>query len=543
MANIYEQIDDLYNKSGYFTRYAGDFWFTVIVCVIVFILVGYYHVRNNLKPVLNDWVNQRCNPAVIPFAGWINDNRGDNKSNIEYTGDNFVNCTQSILEQITEYAFQPIYYVMNVFTEMFQEMNEAMNNVRAMFDRIRTTVDDQASDVMSRSLNITLPLNHMLIKTNSLLNKTVGTMTASMYTLIGSIMTADSLFLFIYELVINILYVMVAFILAMFAIGWLFPPSLAVGLAVAAFMAILLIPIGVLIYLMLTFLGDVFKAAGIDAPPAVPSFCFSGDAEVVLKDGIVKKMKDVKPGDILFDESYVTGVMKSTSANSEIYMLDGVLVTGNHLVYHPQKGWMQAHCHPSSILCDSFREPFIYCISTSNKIININGNIFGDWDELEEYELEALRADRTNNLPDTLDRTQIHYYLETGLHPDTEICLEDGRSIPIKEVEVNDVLLFGEEVKTVIIVKADDINGHDSIFYDGEYILSCAKNTEVYVDSLGSQELLTREDCETSEIAYHLITNKGGFRTKGVIIGDYNRGIDRFLPEEHFNQRTSHSQF
>ena len=235
--------------------------------------------------------------------------------------------------------------------------------------------------------------------------------------------------------------------------------------------------------------------------------------------------------------------MKSTSANSEIYMLDGVLVTGNHLVYHPQKGWMQAHCHPSSVLYDNFREPFIYCISTSNKIININGNIFGDWDELEEYELEALRADRSNNLPDTLDRTQIHYYLETGLHPDTEICLEDGRSIPIKDVEVNDVLLFGEEVKTVIIVKTDDINGHDSVFYDGEYILSCAKNTEIYVDSLGSQDLLTREDCESYEIAYHLITNKGGFRTKGVIIGDYNRGIERFLPEEHFNQHTSHQQF
>jgi len=539
MANIYEEIDDLYNKGGgYFTRYAGSFWFTVVVCVIVFILVSYYHVRNKLKPILNDWANQRCNPTVIPIAGWINDDRGDNKSNIEYTGDNFVNCTQSILQEITEYTFQPIYYVMNVFTEMFQEMSESMNNVRGMFDRVRNTVDDQASDIMSRSLNITLPLNHMLIKTNSILNKTVGTMTASMYTLIGSIMTADSLFLFIYELVINILYIMVSFIIAMFAVGWLFPPSLAVGLAVAAFMAILLIPVGVLIYLMLTFLGDVFRAADIDSPPAVPSYCFSGDAEVAMKNGVIKKMKDIKPSDILFDNSTVTAIMKSTSANSEIYMLDGVLVTGNHLVYHPQKGWMQVHCHPKSILYDSFREPYIYCISTSNKLININGNLFSDWDELEEYELEALRLNKSNNLPDTLDRTQLHYYLESGLHEDTEMYLEDGTSIQIKDIEVNDILLFGEEVKTIIVVKADDIIGHDSVFYDGEYILSCAKNTEVYVDSLGSQELLTREHCETFDMAYHLITNKGGFRTKGLIIGDYNRGVDRYLPEEQFNQDT-----
>ncbi len=538
MANIYEKVDDLYNKGGYFTRYAGSFWFTVIVCIIVFIMVGYFHVKNKLKPILSDWSNQRCNPAVIPVAGWINDNRGDNKSNIEYTGDNFVNCTQSILGEITEFAFQPIYYVMNVFTTMFTEMNDAMNNVRAMFDRIRNTVHEQASDVMSRSLNITLPLNHMLIKTNSILGKIVGTFTASIYTSIGSIMTAESLFLFIYELVINILYIIVAFIVVMFAIGWLVPPSLAVGIAAAAFMAILLIPVGVLIYLMLTFLGDVFKAAGMDSPPAVPSFCFSGDAEVAMKDGYIKKMKDINPGDVLFDKSIVTAIMKSTSANSEIYMLDGVLVTGNHKVYHPQKGWMEAHCHPNSILYEGFREPYIYCISTTTKVININGHIFGDWDEMEEFELESLRLDSSNDLPETLDRTQLHYYLETGLHPDTEVCLEDGRSIPIKDVEVNDILLFGEEVKTIVIVKADDIIGHDTVFYDGERILSCAQNTEVYVDSLGSHELLTREQCESFPIAYHLITNKGGFRTKGVIVGDYNRGIDRYLPEDIFNQHT-----
>ena len=51
MANIYEKVDDLYNKGGYFTRYAGSFWFTVIVCIIVFIMVGYFHVKNKLKPI------------------------------------------------------------------------------------------------------------------------------------------------------------------------------------------------------------------------------------------------------------------------------------------------------------------------------------------------------------------------------------------------------------------------------------------------------------------------------------------------------------
>ena len=536
MANIYEKVDDLYNKGGYFTRYAGSFWTTVVICIVVFIIVGYNHIRSNLKPIVADWPKQRCNPAVIPFAGWINDDRGDGKSALEYTGENFAQCTQTILQEITAYAFMPIFYIMQTFTAMFKEMSDAVNNARAMFDRIRNTVHDQATDVMGRSLNVVLPLNHMSLKANSVLAKGVGTITAALYTVFGGMMTANSLFLFIYELCINILYIMVAFILLMFAIGWFVPPSLAVGLAAAAFMAIILIPIGVVMYIMLTFLGDVFRAAGIRAPPPVPGFCFSGDAQVLMESGITKKMKEVKPGEILFDGSTVTAIMKSTSANSEFYILDGVIVTSNHKVFHSQKGWMQAHCHPDSILCENFREPYIYCISTTSKVIHINGHLFGDWDEMEEYELEALRMDRGNGLPETLDRTELHYYLESGLHPDTEVCLEDGRSVPIKDIEVNDVLLFGEEVKTIVVVKADDIIGHDSVFFDGEHILTCARNTEIYADSLGSHEQLTREPCEAFPVAYHLITNKGGFRAKGVIIGDYNRGIDRYLPEEYLEQ-------
>ena len=52
MANIYEKVDDLYNKGGYFTRYAGSFWTTVVICIVVFIIVGYNHIRSSLKPIV-----------------------------------------------------------------------------------------------------------------------------------------------------------------------------------------------------------------------------------------------------------------------------------------------------------------------------------------------------------------------------------------------------------------------------------------------------------------------------------------------------------
>ena len=104
-----------------------------MICIVVFIIVGYNHLRSNLKPIIAEWPKQRCNPAVIPFAGWINSDRGDGKGALEYTGENFAQCTQTILEEITAYAFMPIYYIMQTFTAMFKELSDAVNNARHLY--------------------------------------------------------------------------------------------------------------------------------------------------------------------------------------------------------------------------------------------------------------------------------------------------------------------------------------------------------------------------------------------------------------------------
>ena len=74
------------------------------------LLLCYYHVQNNIQPILDDWSNQRCNPAVIPFAGMINAPTGE--SALQFTGENFEQCTQTILGEIAQYAFMPIYYLL-----------------------------------------------------------------------------------------------------------------------------------------------------------------------------------------------------------------------------------------------------------------------------------------------------------------------------------------------------------------------------------------------------------------------------------------------
>jgi len=52
----------------------------------------------NIQPIKDDWKNQRCNPGVIPFAGFIN--KPDDKSAIDFTSENFVYCTLNIFKPL-----------------------------------------------------------------------------------------------------------------------------------------------------------------------------------------------------------------------------------------------------------------------------------------------------------------------------------------------------------------------------------------------------------------------------------------------------------
>lgn len=526
--NIYDKITDLYTKGGYFTRYAGDFWLTIILCLIVFVVVSYYHVQNNIQPIIDDWSNQRCNPAVIPFAGMINAPSG--QSAIDFTGENFEQCSQNILGEIAQFAFMPIYYLLNTVTVMFNELASSMDSMRAMFNNMRNSVSDQGNDLFSKSLNITLPIVHIFRKLGAIMGKVQGTLISGMYTLYAGYITTNSLFMFIYEATISILYIILAFILLCFGIGWLFPPMLAAGLGAAAFMSLLLIPIIILIVIM----QDIFSAAGIKSPPAVPGYCFSGNTLIKMHNGKNKKLSEIIIGDSLADSGNVTAIMKSSSKDCNLFNIDGVIVTSTHKVYHDGK-WICACDHPKSFYLDNFYDEYVYCIGTSSKTIKIKNMIFADWDEVDDIDVNELRQLDSLELPLTFTRENIHEYLDSGLHPDTIIYLDDGRGIFISDIEVNDVLLFGERVTSAIKIKADDLHTFHRISCNGEEIIKCSKNTDITIDSLGEESCLEYEEIEKPKYMNHLVTDKGGFKLNGIHVGEYSRGVDRHLSEEAMN--------
>ena len=86
MANIFKSLDSLYTKAGFSEKYGGSVLMTGTIIIIFFLLISYLNIMINIQPIKDDWVNQRCSPGVMPFAGLINPPPG--VSAFQYTNDN-----------------------------------------------------------------------------------------------------------------------------------------------------------------------------------------------------------------------------------------------------------------------------------------------------------------------------------------------------------------------------------------------------------------------------------------------------------------------
>jgi hypothetical protein len=114
--------------------------------------------------------------------------------------------------------------------------------------------------------------------------------------------------------------------------------------------------------------------------------CFDPETKVFLKDGTSKPIGACEIGDILEDGTVVEGVLTVSGKNEPIFSLDGIRVSGAHLVWYEEGGDYVPVCqHPSAKI--SFQTcPILICLRTSTRVIPLRGVrrqwTFLDWEEL-----------------------------------------------------------------------------------------------------------------------------------------------------------------
>jgi ABC-type multidrug transport system fused ATPase/permease subunit len=491
----------MYDESGYTDKYGLDLWVIITFTIIIFLACMYFYILNHLQPIKAKWAEERCNPVYMPFAGVIHDKKGDEF--YTFTANNFTECTQTILKKITDYAFMPFFYAMNVISNVFIAIINSLGAMREMFDKMRNSAREITNVIFDRIFNITAPIIEMFMHVKSAVAKFVGTITTVVYTLLASYLALEAFFRVFMQLMINLLYVLIGVIVALLLLSWLpgiFPIAVGFAAAMAALLGILLV-----IQFSLQNILNIHPEFLPKVPALTPS-CFDANTPITLSCGKTVAFSQLNISDVLQDgRTKVTGILKLNRGENKMYrMADGTLVTEFHRVFYNgedgKSSFIYVKDHDDARLVEDYKERIVYCITTDTKIIPMGNYVYLDWDEV--YDIDKP-------------------YVNPGVHGNMLVKLQDKiSSKKISDVNVDDILENGEKVIGTVKMDASNIKVNGYYLRDGKHMISTPNlvisETETHIKSYKSYAE------EYAECLYHLITDKGVFTCNGVEIKDFS---------------------
>ena len=130
-----------------------------------------------------------------------------------------------------------------------------------------------------------------------------------------------------------------------------------------------------------------------------------------------------------------------------------------------------------------YNKKFLYCLNTSNKIMEIDGFVFSDWDEIIEDKLSILNITTVEN---------IHELLDDGFEENTIVMNKK-----IQEIMIGDILENGAFVYGIVEVETNKLRK--------------------YINKNRPNKL------------YHLLTTDGNLIINNKNVKDYNNLIDKFI--------------
>jgi hypothetical protein len=481
--NSVDKINKLYDNLSYLDTYGTSVLLFIIITIFVFLIQSYCIVMRNAADIKSDWVNQRCNPKVIPFAGFIN--KPDNKSIVDYTGENFSYCVQDILTNITGFAVQPFNYLISALTSVFNEIQQAINTIREFLTQLRTNVQNIAQDILSRILNVLIPIQQIFIILKDSLSKVQGILTAGLYTSLGTYYTLQALMGAILELIIKVLITLAIIIVGLWILPFTWPA--------AASMTAVFIAISIPMTIIVLFMTEVLhiQTSGV---PKIPH-CFDKNTLIKMNDGTFKRIIEIKVGDLLQNNNRVTSKIKVTSQGTVMYKLNNIIVSDSHIVKYNNK-WIPVSLYPDKTIAEGYQEPYLYCLNTVSKEIIINNIVFTDWDEIYDKKLETI-------IRVSPGKEYIHE-LYSGFLSNTKVFVN-------KKFTTIDKVNVGDQI-------------NEDIIYG---IVELEYSNKILNIMLDENDVLE----QNTDKLYHLLTYSNKFTIGSKVFDDYNSFIDFYFQE------------
>lgn len=154
-----------------------------IVIIFVFILLFLAPIFSvGIQKIKNNWVEYRCNPIIMPFAGLFG----------EDPTQTFSFCIQSMLKDFMGFLLIPLQQSIKVIQGVGGGFETAINDVRKAISAIRSFVTQIIQAVFGVLLNILVEIQKLIINMKDLMGKLIGIMTTLLFMVYGSMEAMQS---------------------------------------------------------------------------------------------------------------------------------------------------------------------------------------------------------------------------------------------------------------------------------------------------------------------------------------------------------------
>lgn len=339
-----------------------------------------------------NWKQNRCRLPVMTVASYFKP-PDDPRTNSQFASDNFTFCMKEAVENAYAIAMMPFYELMKAQASVASSLSAALDSAKATIATMFKEFTDYINTFFVKYYNVTFEIGRVAEHLKMAFNR-VGTVVLSMvYTGIsmvrGMLNTMDLFF----KVAVIILGILTALIIILFFVLFPFIPFI----------------LSLITALMAVAVGST--AGALDSYRE--SFCFAPGTKVKMADGTSRSIEHLVIGDELYgDSGVVEEKMILNGTKTRLHSLQGILVSGSHLVYSPTGIWHSVSKDPRAKVT-STKHTHLYCLNTSGRSIPIINNtnsviLFKDWEELDQNDVAGEYGWRYHVLA-ILNKYQ-HYY-------------------------------------------------------------------------------------------------------------------------------------
>lgn len=161
--------------SAAFANYEANYTYSIIkfivfTAVFIGITITFFSI-GNFQELSKNFSKYRCNPAMMPFAGFFGYN----------SLENFNFCLNGILNNKAASIFTPIYTLLYQFTTIISTLVNAIAGLRTLFANFLGSVNGFISNVRNRVQELLFKIRMSFLKMQNLMGRVFGTMNAIVF--------------------------------------------------------------------------------------------------------------------------------------------------------------------------------------------------------------------------------------------------------------------------------------------------------------------------------------------------------------------------